>query len=314
MKTLLRPARTVPPDHAPFAALPIRRVVLGNGASAASVHMRGTLRPGSTALVCVAGYERNMSDFAELAARIEARLPGAMVLVDLPGRGRSDDRSGKDGYSSLSDARDLSDVLTAVGVGRAVFLGQGYGGQVVMALAAAHPLRVAGTVLVDAGPMTDSRGIVRLRTNVQHVAAQRGLKATMSSFERILSATYPEKSEAALEGLALRSHWLDKRGRARPLFDMRLIEAIKDIRFDDVLMAQWPLFDALRAAPLLLLRTQFTDQLRRETFDEMVRRRPDAEAHTIVGQGAPALFDDAAEVDAIARFVVAAGDGLRRAA
>jgi len=100
-----------------------------------------------------------------------------------------------------------------------------------------------------------------------------------------------------------RSHFIDKRGRARPLYDKRLIEALASINFDDVLMAQWPLFDALTCAPLLLLRTQLTDQLRRETFDEMTRRRPDAVALTIAGQGSPALFDQREEIEAVADFV-----------
>jgi hypothetical protein len=69
-------------------------------------------------------------------------------------------------------------------------------------------------------------------------------------------------------------------------------------------MPQWPLFDALAIAPLLLLRTQLTDQLRRETFDEMRRRRPDALALTIAGQGSPALFDQSEEIEAVAQFVL----------
>ena len=54
---------------------------------------------------------------------------------------------------------------------------------------------------------------------------------------------------------------------------------------------------------LMLLRTQLTDQLRRETFDEMARRRPDAVALLIAGQGSPALFDQHEEIQAVARFV-----------
>ena len=53
----------------------------------------------------------------------------------------------------------------------------------------------------------------------------------------------------------------------------------------------------------MLLRTQLTDQLRRETFDEMTRRRPDAVALTIAGQGSPALFDQREEIEAVAEFV-----------
>jgi hypothetical protein len=46
-----------------------------------------------------------------------------------------------------------------------------------------------------------------------------------------------------------------------------------------------------------------TDLLRRETFDEMMRRRPDAEAQVIAGQGSPALLDQKEEIGAIADFL-----------
>ncbi len=247
-----------------------------------------------------------MSDFAAFAGYFR-RVGGGewpVVLIDLPGRGRADDRARAEDYSSLTDARDVASVIAALGISKAVMLGQGHGGQVTMALAAAHPLLIGGSVLLDSGPVTDSRGIVRLRSNLAHVEALRGAKTVTAGFRRILGGNYPGLPDDRLNALLGRSHLIDRRGRARPLYDRRLIEALAGINFDDVLAAQWPLFDALTCAPLLLMRTQLTDQLRRETFDEMVRRRPDALALTIAGQGSPALFDQSAEIEAVADFVI----------
>ena len=72
---------------------------------------------------------------------------------------------------------------------------------------------------------------------------------------------------------------------------------------DDVLVAQWPLFDALAHAPLMMMRTQLTQQLRRETFEEMMRRRRDAEAFVIESQGSPALLDNIDDVQPIVDFI-----------
>lgn len=299
--------RTVPSEHAAFADLPITHVTLAAGLRAA-VHVRGRLSSGRLPVVCLAGYQRNMSDFSSLAAHF-GRIAGEdwpVVLVDLPGRGRADDRIRTEDYSSLADARDVASIMAALGIGPAIMLGQGHGGQVSMALAASHPLLVAGTVLLDAGPVTDSRGIVRLRNNLAHIDSLQGAAVVTAGLRRMLSGDYPGLADDRLEALIGRSHFIDKRGKAKPLFDRRLIDALASINFDDVLMAQWPLFDALRCAPLMLLRTQLTDQLRRETFDEMVRRRPDALALTIAGQGSPALFDQREEIEAVARFVVRA--------
>ncbi len=306
MKLLPRRRRTVPDDHAAFAGLACEHVLLSDATTRAAVHRRGDFSKGQMPLVCLAGYQRNMSDFAGFADYFSRLMPGnwPMVLVDLPGRGRADDRRKATDYSSLADARDLADILLALGIGPAIFIGQGHGGQVVMALAAAHPLLVGGTALIDSGPVTDSRGIVRLRNNLAHLDGLRSLKATRAGFRRILGSDYPGLDDERLDALSGRTHFVDKRGRAQPLFDTRLIDNLSGISFDDVLMPRWALYDALTCAPLLLMRTQLTDQLRRETFDEMMRRRPDAEALTIAGQGSPALLDQAEEVSALVQFAL----------
>lgn len=303
--------RITPADHSAFVDMPVTMVTLAAGLRAA-VHVAGTLSSRRLPVICIPGYQRNMSDFADFASYFRRAGGGQwpVVLMDLPGRGRADDRARADDYSSIADASDVASIMAALGIGRAMILGQGHGGQVAMALAASHPLLIAGTVLLDSGPVIDSRGIVRLRNNLAHIEGLRGAKLVNAGFRRILGGDYPGLPETRLDGLIGRTHWLDNRGRARPLYDRRLIEALASINFDDVLAAQWPLFDALTCAPLMLLRTQLTDQLRRETFDEMTRRRPDAEALTIAGQGSPALFDQREEIEAVAEFVIRTSNQL----
>lgn len=310
---MLRKRSVVPPDHKPFATLPVQLIETQDATVRAAVHITAPLTRGKIPLVCLAGLQRNMSDFSDFVVYFRRLGSGnwPVVLIDLPGRGRADDRTKAEDYSSLSDARDVADILAALGIGQAVILGQGHGGQVAMALAAVHPLLVAGTILLDAGPMVDSRGIVRLRNNLKHIAALKGPKSVTAGFRRMLAGDYPELAEEALDALALRSHTIDKRGRARPLFDERLLTPLEAISFDDVLTPQWPLFDALSGVPLMILRTQLTDQLRRETYEEMVRRRPDATALTIAGQGSPALFDQHEEIEAVAGFVFKVGTQAR---
>ncbi|MBU1304286.1 MAG: alpha/beta hydrolase, partial [Alphaproteobacteria bacterium] len=244
-------SRTVPPDHAAFAGLPVQHVTLAAGLAAA-VHVSGTLSSARVPVLCLPGYQRNMSDFTGFAGHFN-RLglsDWPVVLLDLPGRGRATDRARPDDYGSLADARDVASVMAALGIGQAVVLGQGQGGQVAMALAADHPLLLAGAVLVDAGPVSDSRGIVRLRNNLAHVESLRGEKTVRAGFRRMLAGDYPGLPDERLDLLIGRSHFIDKRGRPRPLYDPRLVAALAEINFDDVLMAQWPLFDALACAPL----------------------------------------------------------------
>jgi pimeloyl-ACP methyl ester carboxylesterase len=304
-------SRAVPDDHAAFAALPIQMVTIGSGDQRIAVHVAGRLASNRVPVVCVPSYQRNMSDFADFigyfASAADADWP--VVLLDLRGRGRSSDRRIKADYASPNDAHDLVVIARALGIETAVFLGQGYGGQVVMALAAERPSLVAGAVLIDAGPLSDPRGLVRLHRNMALVEGMQG-PGLRSMFRQMLAVSYPGAAESRLDALAARTHYFDKRHRARALFDPHLITLLAGFEQDDALVAQWPLFNALADQPLLLMKTQLTDQLRRDTFDEMLRRRPDATGLMIADQGSPALLDHRDEVGAIATFVGEVNEGL----
>lgn len=309
-------SRRLVPDLPAFTALPVRTLVVGPARETMAVHVAGSSPPGSPILVCVPGYQRNMSDFTDFITLYQRALGenGRVVLVDLKGRGRSADRGDKSQYISTADAKDLAQICAALCIGEAVFIGQGYGGQVVMALAAERPTLIAGTILIDSGPVSDTRGLVRLRNNLKDLDGPRSEVGLRNMFRRMLSADYPGLPDALLDVLAGRTHYLDRRGRVRPLFDPELIRMLEKFEHDDVLVAQWPLFGALGVAPLMMMRTQLTDQLRRDVFEEMMRLRPDADGYVIEAQASPALLNTIEDVEPIAAFVRALGKRSTRPA
>jgi pimeloyl-ACP methyl ester carboxylesterase len=71
------------------------------------------------------------------------------VAVDLRGHGRSSKPG--DGYDFPTLVSDLTAVLDAVGSERVVAVGQSWGGNLVVELAARHPERVEAVVCVDGG-------------------------------------------------------------------------------------------------------------------------------------------------------------------
>jgi pimeloyl-ACP methyl ester carboxylesterase len=298
-------SRVVPSDHPAFFPLPVRAIAVGDAREIMAVHVSGRLLIGRTPVVCVPGYQRNMSDYTEFTDLFH-RMMGEdwpVVLVDLKGRGRSADRTDKNRYVTTIDAGDLAQVCAALAIESAIFVGQGYGGQVLMALAVAQPLLVAGAVLIDSGPVSDPRGLVRLRNNLKDLDGNRSAAGLRTMFRRMLAADYPGVPEVLLDTLATRTHYLDKRNRVRPLFDPRLVKMLEQYEHDDVLVAQWPLFGALSTMPLMMMRTQLTDQLRREVFEEMMRRRRDTDGYVIEGQASPALLNSVEDVEPIADFV-----------
>lgn len=84
-------------------------------------------------------------------APVADALAGDVTLVapDLRGRGASAGLPGP--FGMRSHGRDLVAVMDALGVARAVVVGQSMGGYVANAMAVDHPTRVARVVLVDGG-------------------------------------------------------------------------------------------------------------------------------------------------------------------
>jgi len=298
-------SRPIPDDLPLFDGLPVQRITVGRADEALAVHVRGRIAPGRLPLVCLAGYNRNMADFGPMLA-VAAPLLGEahpVILIDLKGRGRSSDRSTEAEYSTLRDASDVSAVLRALAVDRAVLLGQGHGGQVAMALAVERPAQIAATILIDAGPVSEPRGLVRLKTTLNELQGVRGEASLKPMMRRMLALDYPAAPATTIDSLILRTHFLDARERLQPLFDDRLLTLLDGFDLDDVLLPQWPFFDALAVAPLMMMRSQLTQQLKQETFDLMMARRRDADAYVIEQQGSPALLDNAGDVQPITDFV-----------
>ena len=133
---VVRDGDTSPADLRAFAHLPVTRYIVGPANEQMAVHVSGQLIIGRTPLICLAGFQRNMSDFADFAAQFRRSFgeDWPVILIDLKGRGRSSDRSDTSRYVSTIDAMDVIQLMAALGVESGLFVGQGHGGRVVVGL------------------------------------------------------------------------------------------------------------------------------------------------------------------------------------
>lgn len=80
-----------------------------------------------------------------------------VITIDGRGNGRSDRPRGPDAYSDEMFVGDVIAVLDATATTRAVVAGVSYGGHLAALLAALHPDRIAGAVLIQAIPLARRR-------------------------------------------------------------------------------------------------------------------------------------------------------------
>jgi len=230
------------------------------------------------------------------------------VALDLPGHGDSD-RDPALRYDHLAMAHHVAAATTALGAERLVLVGHSMGGRVAMRFAGLHPERLAGLVLVDAGPELDARGTTRIRLD----AAAQGDRSVASAaeYEAALARAYPLARPEVLARLA--RHGLRRRddGRLEPKTDPAFFRAWRDEdaaaaarRSAEETAALWSAL-AATPCPALVVRGAASDVLAPEVAERMAEELPRGQLAVVPRAGHSVMIDNPEGFrDAVARFVL----------
>lgn len=253
-------------------------------------------------VICLAGLTRNSHDFHYVASRLSSDF--LVICPDYRGRGRSGYCRSAADYAPPQLVADLADLMTALSVHRAVFIGTSLGGLLALGLAVMHPTSVAGLVLNDVGPDLDADALAPIGSAL----AQASSPADWDEAVRYLQDLLPDLGvpEPKAQG------WLDvAKGTWRetgdgPLrfdFDRRLIRQLTP---RDGIPDLWPLFRAVRRLPVGVVRGAKSPVLTADGLARMQEAHPDLIHATIDHVGhAPHLDEPASRevIDAVLSHV-----------
>jgi len=250
-----------------------------------------------TPVVCLPGLTRNSLDFEDFAPRL-ASMGRRVLCLDFRGRGRSSyDPSWAQNYAPPTYARDVLDIMAAMGMHRAVFVGTSLGGLVSMVLAAQRPTAVAGVVLNDIGPQIEAAGIARI---TGHPGADTGVAdwpAAVAYLRMVNAGVLPGLDEAGWLRFAQRQFVERPDGRLRPNYDPRISDALR--KTSEAPVDLWTLFNALLPVPTLVVRGALSDLLSDEGVAAMRARKPDLETVIVPGIGHTPSLNEPEAVAAI---------------
>ena len=251
-------------------------------------------------VVCLPGLARSGADFDVLATALtsDRKVPRRVHALDLRGRGKSDYDRNPENYSLNVELSDVLAVITALDVGKAVFVGTSRGGILAMLLAAARPTAMAGCVLNDIGPVIEPKGLVRIKSYVGKLPRPASFQDAADILRRLFGAQFPKLSDGDWAAFARRT-FKEAGGRIVPDYDVKLKAVLAGINLEQPLAALWKEFDALARAPVLVVRGSNSDILSAETMAAMAARHKAVQTVEVPDQGHAPLL---AEPDIIARI------------
>jgi pimeloyl-ACP methyl ester carboxylesterase len=256
-------------------------------------------------VVCLPGLARTAADFDTVATALanDAADPRRVLALDYRGRGQSEYDRDPGNYALPVELADVSAVLTALEIQRAVFVGTSRGGLLAMMLAATRPTVIAGVILNDIGPVIEPTGLMRIKSYVGKLPTPRSYQEGADILRRLFGAHFSRLEQDDWLNFARRT-WKEHDGALVADYDVKLADTLAGADFERPLPPLWHQFEALGRVPLMVIRGANSDILSAATVSAMRERRYDIDVIEVPDQGHAPLLVEPSLIGRIASFVV----------
>jgi len=213
-------------------------------------------------VICLHGLTRNSSDFEEVAPYIAA-LDRRVIVPDLRGRGLSENDPDVANYHLWTYAKDILDLCDALGIGRAVFIGNSMGGLVAMVLSTLRPNLIQAAVLNDIGPTLAPKGQARISAlAAMQRRAMRNWQDASAFIAEQYRLVFPDNTAADWLKFARRVFRKGRDSNLHLAYDPRITDAFKTLTMDSPAYDLAPCYASLaHGRPILLIRGALSDVL-----------------------------------------------------
>jgi len=253
-------------------------------------------------VICLHGLTRNSKDFEEIAPVI-AGWGRRVIAADVRGRGQSGRDPNPNNYQPKIYARDVVEMMAALDIPRAVFMGTSMGGIITMTMMAVRPKAVAAAILNDVGPAIAPEGVTRILGYAGKPIDVRTWQDAANYVRHTNSIAFPHFGDDDWRRFADRTF---REGSSGPELDYD--PAIKGpISKPPSRIALWLvglMFRRLgRTRPTLLIRGQLSDLISSDIAGRMQRLAPNMQRVDVPGVGHAPMLTEPEAVDAIEQFL-----------
>lgn len=178
------------------------RLPTRDGVNLRALHWSDPVAASGTPIVLIHGLASNCRLW-DGAARELAGMGHGVIALDLRGHGRSD--KPETGYGVGEVAQDVIDIIRLVGQdnapwARPLVIGQSWGGNVVIEIAARHSSDVRGVVAVDGGTIDLSRAFREWHECERALAPPKLAGMQADRLRSFIRGAHPDWSDEAIDG------------------------------------------------------------------------------------------------------------------
>jgi pimeloyl-ACP methyl ester carboxylesterase len=251
-------------------------------------------------VLCLHGLTRNSKDFEAVAPWI-AEQGRRVLAMDVRGRGQSAWDSDPTRYNPMVYAGDVVAALTQLGISKAVFVGTSMGGLITAVVAAIKGDIIEAAILNDIGPVIDPRGIARISSYAGNTGPFPSWAACAGQIKTLQSAFFPDVDDAFWMIFAKRCAKETADGQIVFDYDPAIAQGMSAAAPPPE--ALMPLFQALGAKPVLVVRGALSDILSIDGVAAMQAAKPDLDLCEVAGVGHAPTLEEPAARNAIAAFL-----------
>lgn len=241
-------------------------------------------KPSSPALFCVHGLTRNGRDFDFLAEVLSENF--YVLCPDMPGRGKSAWLAPNQ-YNYEIYTAEIGQLLASLNITKAHWLGTSMGGVIGLSVANAYPGVIQSLILNDVGCSIPKEGLARI---MAYAGVFLKFPAREKAEEHIRTTCSPFGITDEKHWQHLFTHGLVHKPDGWQLhYDPNITAMLKDAEVKDIDL--WPLWEAVKTSPALLIRGMQSDILPETVAERMAQNHPNLTRYNVENAGhAPALM------------------------
>ena len=207
-----------------------------------------------------------------------------IIVIEYRGRGQSERDPDWRHYTVAVEATDIRQMLKALRITRAIFVGTSRGGLITMALAATAPQLIKACVLNDIGPVIETGGLQRIASYVGKGTMPKDWDEAVNRLKGS-NTEFTDLSDEEWQAFARSVFAEQDDGRLVLSYDPAIGNSLAAIDFTKPFPSAWPLFELLKIYPVLTLRGENSDLLSDATLAEMKQRHRTMEMLVVPREG-----------------------------